>query len=388
MFNESFVWLKEHSDNGLPVLNSLKAYLSEKGNEYNVISHGDINIWEKIMGIHFFAAKNPELIPYREKIDLFYNESIFKYDYSDRSYRKIVVGSKSMNLDSLTIGQDKEIPRIVVDKLAELEERFFKLRDYFINESNKLLISEFKLEFQELKGSILDGPKKVSDELQLYVDTGSGFSEEKSLRVLNDSDRNNYYFNLSEFSDITSLRIDPSMYSGVYKICNIKVNNYLCDMMLQGNYVMDVHNEIFIFENDDPFVIFNLLEMTKIKYLEFECIAVKDLMLVSELKSALNIADRYLQECNATSKTNLEMNDQLIELKELRNNQDDRINALKDCTNALEDEKNILKDKLTKEQEKNHLLSIKQDELSAELLKIYSSRSWKLVERLKSLFNK
>lgn len=58
IFNKDFIWLEEHMVNGLPILNDLSEYLDSQEINYDFISHGDVDIWEKMMTIHFVAAQN------------------------------------------------------------------------------------------------------------------------------------------------------------------------------------------------------------------------------------------------------------------------------------------------------------------------------------------
>ncbi|WP_169834448.1 class I SAM-dependent methyltransferase [Paenibacillus donghaensis] len=396
MFKENFIWLEEHAENGLPILSELVQYLEHSDNNFNIISHGNVDIWEKIMSMHFFAAQNPELIMYREKVDQFYNEHIFNCDYSDQSYRKIVIGSKSMTVNKISIGENKQVPLKELAKLQELENSFFELRAFFIKESTEKKLSEFKNDLQQFKIDIAKEKEKEKDKLQLYVNTGIGFSEEQSLAYhLENRNEGSFYFNLSEFNEVKSLRIDPSMFSGIFEIKKVKINNEFCDIKMKGNYVLDLRNETFVFENDDPFIEFSLDKSRKIEYLEFQCMPVKTSTLVSELKTLQNVADEYLTDLKLKNVINNsleeQVSDSLLKNKSLTgqiNNKENEITEKERFIKILEDTNKDLKTEIAKKEEEQRLLALKQTELTAELSGIYSSRSWKLVKRLKSLINK
>ncbi|WP_211749579.1 class I SAM-dependent methyltransferase, partial [Paenibacillus sp. Marseille-Q4541] len=86
LFGHNFRWLEEHFENGLPEEQELEDVMNSLDVKFRKLNHGDLNIWETMMGIHFFAARIPQLITYREKIDQFYNNYLYEKDYTAESY--------------------------------------------------------------------------------------------------------------------------------------------------------------------------------------------------------------------------------------------------------------------------------------------------------------
>ncbi|NGM82384.1 methyltransferase domain-containing protein [Paenibacillus sp. 7124] len=395
MFGERFIWLEEHATNGLPVQSELEDHFLRKNIKYSLISHGNIDLWEKLMGLHFFAAKTPALIPYREKIDSFYNEYLFRYDYSETSYRKIVVGSKSTDVSTISIGNGSSVPKQLVEELNALENTFFQLHSYFQHiagsQNFSREIDDLTESLHRLEENICE--KNLTDDLQVYVDTGNGFNEEESLKVgINPNDNRTYFFNLSQFNEISSLRIDPSKYAGVFKLGNLKVNNISYDSEIDGNFIFEVNDQIFVFINEDPCIHILFNEKMKVTDLEFNFFRMNNEMLTSELKTVLHTIEEKTQiidEINKKNRTIEELNTQLnnqlnkkeSELALINSEQD----SLQQKISKLEGDLQTALHNLVKEKEKVHLGTVQQELISRELEGIYSSKGWKLVSKLREI---
>ncbi|WP_435922666.1 methyltransferase domain-containing protein [Paenibacillus sp. DYY-L-2] len=398
LFKERFIWLEEHATNGLPDLSEIEEYLTLNQRKFKVIPHGSIDIWEKIMGIHFFAAKNPELINYREEIDLYYNSHIFDYDYTDNSYRKIIIGSENLELD-LDMVESKintGIPESLINKLEELERGFFELLTYKNMESTKQILIQNKFDLSNQLSNITEKEQRTSDWVQIYIDTGSGYSEENSLKVkMCDHNSSNYLFNLTSFGDIASVRIDPSRYSGVFRVRNIKVDGTISKANIQGNYVLELNNEIYAFDKDDPCILINFDNKEKISCFEFESERINDVLLVNELKSLRKNYYSILEEVNKTKELNDSLKQEINEMNnclyEMKSQEAELRNQIKDKDSFLlmqENDIQILKEKLTREEERNQYLSMKEKQLGEELLNIKTSKSWRIINKVKSIINR
>lgn len=398
LFKERFIWLEEHATNGLPDLSEIEEYLTSKQRTFKVIPHGSIDIWERIMGIHFFAAKNPELISFREEIDLYYNSYIFDFDYTDSSYRKIIIGSENLDFD-LDIVKSKTntgIPESSLNKLKELERTFFELLTYKNMESAKQLLNQNKLDFSNQLSNITEKVQRTSDWVQIYIDTGSGYSEQNSLKVeIGDHNSSNYLFNLTSFGDIVSVRIDPSRYSGVFRVRNIKVNGTIVKADIQGDYVLELNNEIYAFDKDDPWIVINFDNKEEISRFEFESARINEVLLVNELKSMQNNYNSIIEEVNKNKEVinslKLEINETNDRLYELKSKEEELRNQIKNKESFLlkqESDIQILKEKLIEEEEKNQNLLTREQQLGEEILNIKNSKSWRLISKIKSIINR
>lgn len=93
-YNQDYLWLKEHIENGLPDLSDIMSFYKDKIHLISSFPHGSIWLWEKMMRMHFEVANDVELQNYRLLVDEFYNKNIFTNDFDDINYREFVVGQK------------------------------------------------------------------------------------------------------------------------------------------------------------------------------------------------------------------------------------------------------------------------------------------------------
>lgn len=196
IFNKDFIWLEEHMTNGLPDLDKLTKYLNSKEMEFKIISHGDIDIWERMMAIHFITAQNPKLTVYRKEIDRFYNQHIFEFDYTNDSYRKICIVAKGCSLSKLAKADSEEMQCTdkdrIMNKLAALERTFYNLASL----STETVIDKSKADF-----------------IQVFWDNGEGFNEMNSTREKVVSDTC-HFEKVIDLGGLKSIRIDPSDFRG------------------------------------------------------------------------------------------------------------------------------------------------------------------------------
>ncbi|WP_179281622.1 methyltransferase domain-containing protein [Paenibacillus sp. VTT E-133280] len=379
LFKKNFIWLEEHMDNGLPNKDSLKEYLELKNIKYMMIGHGRISIWEKLMGIHFFAAKNPELAVYRQEIDRFYNSHIFDHDYTEDSYRKVVILEKGRNLN-LSFKTSSEIPSETLQTLEMMEHTFYNLC------------------------SMIGGDKEGDlcvDKVQIFIDSGAGFTE---------SDSENFQFNdkelmkfitvdLRDFEVIKSIRIDPSDYCGFYKIDNLRLiganNDTEIKYQVSGNFDIKKSN-VYLFEKDDPNIILNFESEVDIVRIEFYISKLSITEIVNQYVSMSVSKENEITSINSEYKQQLEMkeaNEQVLK-KENENYQrmnETLVDDLADkgrLNEKLNDEiEHLRAANILYETEKQKLiqeLEIKEHELSS----IYKSKAWKLVIKARKVLGK
>lgn len=397
LFKRNFIWLEEHMDNGLPNENSLKEYLKFKNIRYTMIGHGRINIWERLMGIHFFAAKNPELAVYRQEIDKFYNSYIFEHDYTEDSYRKIVILEKARNLN-LSFETSSEIPAVTLKTLEMMERTFYNLC---------LLTGD-----NEEKNTFVD-------KVQIFVDCGDGFSESNSQCFqFNDLELMKFVkVDLRNFDVVKGIRIDPSDYCGFYKIDNLRLVGANEDIEtkyeMSGSFDFKTSN-VYLFEKDDPNIILNFESEVDITCIEFyisklsttEIVNQYVIMSVSKEKEILFIDNEYkrqlmMKETHIGNLTNdkfilEEENENYskkneILVKDLSNNSSviESLNAeiedLRAGSIVKENEKQeLIQQSVDKERKFKQQLAEKEQELSG----IYNSKAWKLVMKTRRILGK
>lgn len=381
-FGQDFIWLQEHLENGLPRQLELENYLKSKNISYQVLSHGDINTWERIMKIHFITASNPNLIPFREEIDKFYNSYMFDYDYTDKSYRKIFTIYKNNDIKNVGEGNySLEVSAKTFDKLTELECMFYNLA----------VLLTLQSEQKQFKDSL-------KDRIQIYFDSGSGFKEEESLvREISQDQLINHIFHEFSISSlmepIKSIRIDPSDLPGVFIIKNIKlvdVDNNELEYKTTGNFNYEFNN-VLIFEKNDPQFIVELPAEVRLRSLEFDVfeISADNRLLVQHFKDLITSLDE-------TNKQLLSENAQLISEKEdinqkfnqLQNNNNDVIESLEIAQNEVSVLKGLLEKMEIEKNEENHYLKQQLLLREQELSLVINSNTWKIANRLKKLFRR
>lgn len=92
---KDFVWLKEHSQCGLPYLDEIDEILSRNGLQFTRVFHGAVDTWEKMWYAHFATVFSPETLEYRTNIDHYYNMNLYESDVSDSCYRVFYIISQS-----------------------------------------------------------------------------------------------------------------------------------------------------------------------------------------------------------------------------------------------------------------------------------------------------
>lgn len=364
IFNKNFIWLEEHMMNGLPDINNLTEYLYSQGINYKVISHGDIDIWEKMMTIHFIAAQDSRLGIYRNEIDRFYNQYIFNCDFVDESYRKICVAAKSDILSSLQpIKIDLSAKEQLLAKLNDLERKFYMIAGLNIN--NLTTISE--------------------DFVQIFLDFGEGYSENNSSKVEVGSGKQTVKMDYDCVS-IKSFRIDPSNTKGTFEIKNINVRTLQQtiakeNFMISGNFNF-VYEDKFVFCEDDPFIIVELLSEFPIEEISFDILKLTNedvpLSIINYYSNQIN--EFALREAEVEKKISLirEENSHLAYLNEKISSEIDRY---KISTEVMGNENKEMK---RKNEELIQLNSIYMDELKS----IHTSRSWIYLTKIKRVFGK
>ena len=407
LFGEDYIWLAEHKENGLPNKDALKGYLQAKNVKFKMIGHGRLSIWEKLIGLHFFAAKHPDLAVYRQEIDKFYNSYIFDYDYTEESYRKIVVLEKGRSLD-LSFETSSEIPAETLKTLETMERTFYNLCS---------MIGENKEE------------NPYVDKVQIFIDNGDGFTESNSENFqFNDQKLIKFIsVDLRSFDVIKGIRIDPSDYCGFYKIDNLKLiranNDTEIKYQVTGNFDLTTSN-MYLFEKDDPNILLNFESEVDIVRLELHIskLSINEIvnqylnMLVSKENEITSLSNEISSKNNELTSKNNELtsknneiisinNDyiQQLEIKEaheqklIKENEDyQKINET--LVDNLADNGRVI-EKLnheieylraasvlceTEKQKLIQQLEVKEHELSS----IYESKAWKLVVKARRVLGK
>ncbi|MDW2876419.1 MULTISPECIES: glycosyltransferase [Bacillaceae] len=135
LYGQTYKWLDEHIEIGLPKLDDTLKSVQQNGLNYFHFSHGSLNVWEKLMRVHFAGASNFVLHPYRFKLDDFYNSKMFDRDYGTPAYRQFIVCSKENEIiERVQLIMNERIAKSsksnnteVLHQLDDLEKSFYSL---------------------------------------------------------------------------------------------------------------------------------------------------------------------------------------------------------------------------------------------------------------------
>lgn len=284
-FGQDFIWLQEHRQNGLPILAELEQFLKDQSYTYKIVGHGNIDIWERIMTVHFVAATNPLLGDYRQKIDYYYNDKLFSKDYSDNTYRKVVIISKDRKMN-FEIVNESFISEFDMQDLAHLETTFFRMAE---------LLKEHVDPARELDVTM------INDRIQVFLDFGNGFSEEDShiLQVPATDLFSHFSLNIEGNRIVKAIRIDPSDHVGAFKIDNLMIfSTQNLQMGSTADLIGDCSNlleGVFVFEHDDPSLTINFDTAFCLQSIEFDILYIsKDYRLL--IHQFLNCIKKLRQE--------------------------------------------------------------------------------------------
>ncbi|MCT7593183.1 methyltransferase domain-containing protein [Aliarcobacter butzleri] len=285
-YGEDYIWLKEHIENKLPDLSSTLNYLeSDLTCKVDLFSHGSLEIWEKLMQLHFEVAANIRLQNYRMNIDNFYNRYLYKYDISDTNYRKFLILNKKR--DNNFVPFTKKISNI---PLQDME--FFN--DFI--ESLYTLSANFEQSLEQERF------------IQLFLEDGKEISEENSIKAVveQNNEAQAFEFNVSDRKNITLFRVDP-----LNDYCIIKINKILLNDIeiktIQTNACYEEGN-IYYFNTNDPQLYIKVPDNKKIEkltialeYLHIGEGALKHV--VNDLLKAFTTKDQNIQSLNAELET-------------------------------------------------------------------------------------
>ncbi|WP_411348100.1 methyltransferase domain-containing protein [Paenibacillus sp. WLX2291] len=360
LYNEGYIWLEEHYINGLPVLEELTEFLEEQNINHSILSHGNVDIWERMMSIHFFAVWDSRMNEYRKLIDRFYNENLYNIDYAADSYRKIIIGYTNVNYSDYVIDKDEQIIDVeILNKLQFLEHQFHQL-------------------LAVVRGS----EKRNTDCLQVYIDDGKGFSEETSLKrnisIYEDQNQEiELQFELAAYSTIKHVRIDPSHSKGAFRISNIVITNKQNEKVEFSLFVNNGYQtleDVFLFLENDPYIILKLEHnfSSPVDKLTFSVQRMKKLdMLMALIQSSAETEQKQKQKYSMLEVENQSLQTEKVNLMNLNTDFSHKVEKLEENNNAYKAEIKNLTDEKNNINNSNLIL---QNELNQTI----NSRSFKL----------
>ncbi|WP_211750437.1 hypothetical protein, partial [Paenibacillus sp. Marseille-Q4541] len=232
-----------------------------------------------------------------------------------------------------------------------------------------------------------------TDVLQLFFDTGKGFNEKESLKVQHDLINEEKKYSLpinSNNQEVTSIRIDPSNFSGVYQVRDVRfydTSNQKIELFkISGNYKCNI-GKSYVFLEDDPHIIFDLDSSAHVKLVEFELIT-----------GSHSLQELIIENNKITSTKNdriLDLEEQLESIKDLLEERKNDLQLLQktiseitltvgykdDQMDVLRKENSILSDRIN---EKELQLKNSLEEINS----IYQTKGWRAIQFFKKIIGK
>jgi len=188
MYGFNYQWLEEHRQNGLPEAGQLIDFLNEKQWPYLHFTHGRVDIWEKMIKIHFLATGRSSLYSYRESIDDYYNTNIYQNDFNGPCYRNFFFVSENRHMIKKTMKMidtknENPVSANALENLDNLEKDLINLSVYDL--THKELISKnFELKQKdELIEKVLYDVKQKDELIEKF--TNEMQNKEELLRRKN-----------------------------------------------------------------------------------------------------------------------------------------------------------------------------------------------------------
>lgn len=351
---EDYIWLKEHIEEGLPCLQNTKDILKKLGKQFMSFGHGDIYLWERLIKCHFYVCRFNETLEYRKLIDKLYNSEIFNSDISERNYREFILYSN----DKLSL---ESIDRNIKDMFNKHE-----------NTKNIDLLSSLIKDIESITNvkmlnriEIKNKGEQALKELTYYIRSKDEelYSENKTIKIKIKSQKIIDKIDLSNYNIGTEIRIDPincNCIIDILDIYTIKDNKRIDLEITRTNCDISYGNRYFYSTNDPQ--IYVDLKSIDIDNIYFSCILIDS-------------DNKYIE-------------DMIDTIHKINLDKDKNINEL---TSKLE-----TKDASIKEFEKEiHYRELIVDELKTRIKvlenyvhKIESSRSWKILKKVKSILKR
>ena len=288
-YGEDYIWLKEHIENKLPDLNVTINYLNNDLQcNVDYFSHGSLEIWEKLMQLHFEVASDIKLQNFRMNIDNFYNKYLYMYDVSDKNYREFLV---------VTNKENNKYYNPFIQKISNIPLQDMEYFDTLI---------------ESLYTISANSEQNIKQEsfIQLFIENENGISEENSIKtaVEQNNESQEFEFDVSNKKNITLLRLDPL---NDYSI--IKINKILLDDVeiktIQSNACY-VDENIYYFNTNDPQIYIDVPNDKKVDKL------IIDLEYLHIGEDALNHVVNDLLKAFTTKEQNIQSLSSELESKE------------------------------------------------------------------------
>jgi len=149
----------------------------------------------------------------------------------------------------------------ILQHIDVLREKYYKLSNLFYN---KDLLTQIRTYYQ---------CKPTSHHAQLFIDTGTGFSEKNSIKKDVSGMEQHMEFDLSDYRNINKLRFDPLNEKVALKLRQIRIvkkNSSINEMLDCSANALFRKNGLMIFDSQDPQIFIHSGDFAEAKSVIFE----------------------------------------------------------------------------------------------------------------------
>lgn len=172
LYGSGFRWLEEHRENGLPEIEETINFYSNNSFKFITFEHGSLDIWEKMIDLHFLFANKNQFHDLRFLIDDYYNQQIYEIDYGTQNYRTFFVTMEDIEeLNIIKLAIDNRISKSHEDPskkqhLNWLEDQLKNV--YTVKKNEEMTVVQNKLINQQTAlQNELESFKPLKDQLTL-----------------------------------------------------------------------------------------------------------------------------------------------------------------------------------------------------------------------------
>lgn len=214
---QTYRWLDEHNNYGLPVLEHVKNMLDEKNLKYQVSHVGWLPLWNFMLNLShnivFFNWKYQNVYDCFNRLNRFYNQQITKYDRSlstTENYRMVVSiakedkvsleGWKYFSIENISMETWSEFSHLYWDLITELtkakDSEMQQLQQQCQDDKRELselnqILTEIQYKFKDITDELEEAKRKLSiqaEEKNHIVHEKERIIEEKN-RIIQEKER-------------------------------------------------------------------------------------------------------------------------------------------------------------------------------------------------------
>lgn len=212
LYGSGFRWLEEHRENGLPEVKETTDFYLNNNLNFITFEHGSLDIWEKMIDLHFLFANKSQFHDSRFLIDDYYNHQLYEIDYGIENYRTFFVTMKDIEeLSTVKLAIDNRISKSNEDphKKEHLNWLDDQLKNvYSIQKNEEMTVIQNQLVNQQtvLQEKFVEGSLKIENTIKaLEVKEQLKLLENQNLEILGFLGNNSHLFEMLNIDTLNRL---------------------------------------------------------------------------------------------------------------------------------------------------------------------------------------